>query len=67
VAANTIYITAGLPVAKNADQNPEGINTVYITAGLPPQPLESEETTTTTNPFSSFIISSKIFNASFIR
>jgi len=49
--ANTIYITAGLPVAKNADQNPEGTNTAYITAGLPPQILESEEPIESTRYF----------------
>ena len=37
MAANTAYITAGLPVAKNSGQSPSaGVNTVYITAGLPP-------------------------------
>ena len=35
--ANTVYITAGLPVAKDDGQSPgAGVNTVYITAGLPP-------------------------------
>jgi len=35
--ANTVYITAGLPVAKNSGQTPTGgDNTVYVTAGLPP-------------------------------
>lgn len=37
MAKNYLYITAGLPVAKNAGQTPtSGKNTVYITAGLPP-------------------------------
>lgn len=40
--ANTIYITAGLPVAKNSGQSPTaGVNTVYITAGLPPVVLSA--------------------------
>ena len=39
--ANTVYITAGLPVAKDAGQSPtSGVNTVYVTAGLPPIELE---------------------------
>ena len=33
---NKVYITAGLPVAKDGE-TPSG-NTVYITAGLPPEP-----------------------------
>ena len=42
--ANTIYITAGLPVAKDYTQTPEsGKNTIYITAGLPPEPTEAPE------------------------
>ena len=42
--ANTVYITAGLPVAKDSDQSPaSGVNTVYITAGLPPEPQAAEE------------------------
>ena len=37
MAANTIYITAGLPVAKDSGQSPTSqVNTVYVTAGLPP-------------------------------
>ena len=37
MAANTIYISAGLPVAKNSGQAPSsGVNTVYVSAGLPP-------------------------------
>jgi len=37
MAANIVYITAGLPVAKNAGQAPASLhNTAYITAGLPP-------------------------------
>ena len=36
MAENTVYITAGLAVAKNSGQSPgAGENTVYITAGLP--------------------------------
>ena len=59
--ANTVYITAGLPVHKNADQTPTpGTNTVYLTAGLPPQPLEAEEDTKTYSPFSSQLFSSSI-------
>ena len=36
MANNTVYITAGLPVAKASGQSPTSqVNTVYITAGLP--------------------------------
>jgi hypothetical protein len=36
--ANTIYITAGIQVAKDSGQSPDsGVNTFYITAGLPPE------------------------------
>ena len=38
--SNTIYITAGLPVAKDSGQSPSsGVNTVYLSAGLPPEPV----------------------------
>ena len=43
MAANTIYITAGLPVAKDGETPSAGVNTVYITAGLPPEPAEAAE------------------------
>jgi len=34
--SNTIYISAGLPVAKDSGQSPAtGVNTVYVSAGLP--------------------------------
>jgi hypothetical protein len=34
--ANTIYLSAGLPVAKDSGQSPAtGVNTVYVSAGLP--------------------------------
>lgn len=34
--ANTAYISAGLPVAKNDGQSPSsGVNTAYVSAGLP--------------------------------
>ena len=37
MATNTVYKTAGLPVAKNAGQAPgSGANTAYKTAGFPP-------------------------------
>lgn len=37
MANNTVYKTAGLPVAKDAGQSPgAGANTAYKTAGLPP-------------------------------
>lgn len=45
--ANTIYTTAGLPVAKDSGQSPtSGVNTVYVSAGLPPEVLEDEEEST---------------------
>lgn len=38
MAANTVYISAGLPVAKNSGQAPSsGVNTAYVSAGLPPE------------------------------
>ena len=69
---NTIYITAGLPVAKNAGQSPSaGVNTVYITAGLPPQILEEEESTPTQllnrNPFFSTILCTQSFVSRIIK
>lgn len=35
--ANTVYITAGLPIRKDNESAPTG-NKVYMTAGLPPEP-----------------------------
>ena len=36
MATNTVYITAGLLVAKDSGQSPgAGENTVFVTAGLP--------------------------------
>jgi hypothetical protein len=41
--ANTVYISAGLPVAKNSGQAPaSGVNTAFVSAGLPPEVLEEE-------------------------
>lgn len=46
MADNQVYITAGLPVAKNSGQSPaSGENTVYITAGLPAE-VETDEAVT---------------------
>jgi len=42
---NTIYITAGLPVAKDSGQSPSsGVNTFYLSAGLPPEVAEAAPT-----------------------
>jgi hypothetical protein len=39
--ANTVYISAGLPVAKDSGQSPaSGVNTVYVSAGLPAEVSE---------------------------
>ena len=59
--ANTVYISAGLPVAKNADQDPNGTNTVYITAGLPPVELED------TPPFLFLAVSSQNYALAFTK
>lgn len=38
--ANTAYISAGLPIAKNSGQSPTaGVNTAYVSAGLPASPI----------------------------
>ena len=48
MAANTIYITAGLPVSKDEDVDPgAGVNTVYVTAGLSPEILASSISSST--------------------
>ena len=62
--ANTIYITAGLPVAKNADQDPTGTNTVYITAGLPPIELED---TPIAEPIQFLAVSSQNYALAFTK
>lgn len=42
MATTKLYITAGLPVAKNSGQSPTaGVSTLYITAGLPPEVLSA--------------------------
>ena len=44
--ANTAYITAGLPVAKDDGQSPSsGVNTAYVSAGLPADVLDEEPPT----------------------
>jgi len=35
MAAGSVYITAGLPVAKDSGQSPTGNGSAFITAGLP--------------------------------
>ncbi len=39
--ANTIYLSAGLPVAKDSGQSPSaGVNTAFVSAGLPAEVVE---------------------------
>jgi hypothetical protein len=49
--ANTVYISAGLPVAKSSGQSPTAdVNTVYVSAGLPPEVQAAAPATTTVVP-----------------
>ena len=45
MADNKVYITSGLPVAKDSGQTPSG-NSVYITSGLPAEVLVAVGQTT---------------------
>lgn len=52
MAADTVYISAGLPVAKNSGQSPgAGVDTAFLSAGLPPVVLAAP-VGGTTNPLS---------------
>lgn len=44
MAANTVYVDAGLLPSKTSTSPDAGVNTVYISAGIPPAAEEAGET-----------------------
>ena len=63
--ANTVYITAGLPVSKLTSETPtSGVNTVYVTAGLPPVVYDDSAAS---DPISFLAVSSQNYALAFTK